>query len=295
MRPFLQFLLHSPVVVALFATTFLSSASVAQIVYNNNFDQHPNSKRYRVSDLEAEWNAPEWESGVSEGRVKIRTGYQAFGNTGACLAVKSKKKTFGPNSSGAQWQMLFEDSYEEVILSYHVKFKKKFDFVKGGKLPGLAGGTSPTGNVAAEGTNGWAARMMWRTDHTGTPGNPKQKTAQLTSYSKYVGSGYDHEGRIEDDTYFTNDSGEPITIKSNVWYLISQRIRMNDPESANGVIQIWLDGNLVVDQQDIQFRTTPDLGIDQLYFSHFFGGDYDWRTANWSTVYFDNFSVLVVE
>ena len=295
MRIFSLILFHYLIGAVFFTASFAPSASVAQIIYSNNFDQHTKSKKYRVSLLNEEWNYPGWEHGVTQGRVKIKTGYQAFGNSGACLVVKSKKKTFGPNSSGAQWQMMFDDSYEEVILSYHVKFKKNFDFVKGGKLPGLAGGTAPTGNVAAEGTNGWAARMMWRTDHTGTPGKPKQKTAQMTSYSKYVRSGYDNEGRIEDDTLFTDASGDPITIKSNVWYQISQRIRMNDPANSNGVIQIWLNGKLVVNQHDIQFRTTPDLGIDQFYFSHFFGGDYDWRTVKWATVYFDNFSVLVVE
>ncbi len=288
---FIRLSLTLAVVVAAFAST----PCLAQIIYNNNFDQHTKSKKYRVSDLDAEWNHPEWQSGVSKGRVKIKTGYQAFGKSGACLAVKSKKKTFGPNRSGAQWQMMLDDTYEEVILSYHVKFKKHFDFVRGGKLPGLAGGTAPTGNVPATGTNGWAARMMWRTDHTGNPGKPKQKTAQMISYAKYVGSGYDQQGRIEDETYYTDEAGTPITIKSNVWYQISQRIRMNDPAKADGVIQIWLDGNLVVDKHDVRFRTTAEVGIDQVYFSHFFGGDYKWRTVKWATVYFDNFSVLAVE
>ena len=256
----------------LIVLSFETTTTFAQIIYNNNFDQHTKSRRYRVSDLETEWNSPEWESGVSDGRVKIRTGYQAFGNSGACLEVKSPKKTFGPGRSGAQWQMMLDDSYEEVLLSYHVKFKRRFDFVRGGKLPGLAGGTAPTGNAPADGTNGWAGRMMWRTFFEGEPGKPKQKTSQLISYAKYYQSGPDHEGRIEDETFFTEGNGNFITIESNVWYQVSQRIKMNDPASSNGVLQIWLDGNLVVDRQDVRFRTTPDLGIDQLYFSTFFGG-----------------------
>lgn len=46
-------------------------------------------------------------------------------------------------------------------LRYYVRFSEGFDFVKGGKLPGLFGGAIP------DGTNGFSVRYMWRTNGDG--------------------------------------------------------------------------------------------------------------------------------
>lgn len=38
------------------------------------------------------------------------------------------------------------------------------------------------------------------------------------------------------------------------WYDVRVRARLNTPGSADGVLQLWLDGNLVIDRQDMNFR-----------------------------------------
>ncbi len=175
-------------------------------------------------------------------------------------------------------------------LRYAVKFKRGFDFVRGGKLPGLAGGTAPTGTTRATGTNGFAARMMWLTSHTGQPGAPKQKTTHAISYSKFVGSGYDGDGKDEDETDFSSN-GKLTVLTSNKWYDIKQRVKMNDPSKSNGFIKIWVNGTLVVNQTNIRFRTSNAFAIDKVYFGTFFGGGSSWRTSKYETAYFDNFVV----
>lgn len=276
--------------VAIIGICLGASSSQAQIIYSNDFEQHDFSGRYRASHLEADWNDPEWEDGVAEKRVKIEQGWQAYGQSS--LAIKYPTGKYGTKNTGAQWVMELDDVYEDVMLSYSVKFKKGFDFVKGGKLPGLAGGTAPTGNVAANGYNGWTARMMWRTAHTGNPGSPKQKTSGALSYAKFYQSGPDQDGRIEDQIMWVDPDGDFTELKSNRWYEVSQRIKMNDPGVDNGILQIWLDNELVVDMQDVRFRNTASLGIDKVYFSTFFGGGYSWRTSKYETAYFDNFLIV---
>jgi len=136
--------------------------------------------------------------------------------------------------------------------------------------------------------------MMWLTPHTGNPGSPKQKTSNAISYAKYFRSGYDFDGKDEDETFF--QSNESLTsLKSNVWYDITQRIKMNDPKTNNGIIQIWLNDKLVVNRQDVRFRTNSSSGIDKLYFSTFFGGGRSWRTSKWETAYFDNFVITALD
>lgn len=274
---------------------FICDTSHGQVIYRNDFDQHTSSRKYKVADLEAEWNNPEWNDGVSEGRVRVERSSNAYGGTGSCLVVKYPPGKFGPGNTGAQWIMELGDNYQEVFSTYRVKFRNGTDFVKGGKLPGLAGGTAPTGNAPADGTNGWAARMMWLTPFTGTPGSPKQTSAQMIAYAKYFQSGFHNDGRDEDELFFTDrNTGELIDIEDNRWYEVKQRIKMNSPSSSNGKLQVWLDGQRVLNRHNIRYRTNSDLGIDVFYFSTFYGGDYGWRTSRWTTVYFDDFKIYAV-
>ncbi len=59
--------------------------------------------------------------------------------------------------------------------------------------------------------------------------------------------------------------------------------------------RLWLNGQLVVDRNDIRWSKTDDLGIDNLDFSTFFGGGYSWRTSKYETMYLDDFKIEVVE
>src|ERR1019366_926325 len=86
---------------------------------------------------------------------------------GHSLRVKYPKGTF---SSGGGLQSLTDFSkfplkpQESLYLRYYVRFDPGIDFVKGGKLPGLAGGNGNTGGHKPNGSDGWSARVMWRAD-----------------------------------------------------------------------------------------------------------------------------------
>ena len=49
----------------------------------------------------------------------------------------------------------------EYLLEYRIRFDGNFPWTRGGKIPGLGGGTAPTGCVTTTGA-GFSARMMWR-------------------------------------------------------------------------------------------------------------------------------------
>ena len=77
------------------------------------------------------------------------------------------------NNGGAQMYALWNSSgsaFQSMMISYEVAFDSGFDWVKGGKLPGLRGGPDPnncSGGNQANGTNCFSSRLMWRTDGTG--------------------------------------------------------------------------------------------------------------------------------
>ena len=108
----------------------------------------------------------------------------------------------GPPGGGAQWIAEFDEGMEEAYLEYKVKFRSGFDFVRGGKLPGMAGGSAPSGSAPADGVRGWSGRLMWRTDFQGEPGQPEQLTSGMISYAKHVHSGFDMDGRQEDEVFW---------------------------------------------------------------------------------------------
>ena len=68
---------------------------------------------------------------------------------------------------------------------------------------------------------------------------------------------------------------------------------MNTPGVADGVLQAWVDGELVLDVDDFLYRTADyDYGVDAMYFSTFFGGSSnDWAPTKDEHIDFDDFVI----
>ena len=80
--------------------------------------------------------------------------------------------SFGGNNAGVQFLSLFNGSIspQSMLLSYEVAFDQAFQFIKGGKLPGLRGGPDTQGcegGSQPNGTDCWSTRLMWRTAGAG--------------------------------------------------------------------------------------------------------------------------------
>ena len=88
-------------------------------------------------------------------------------SSGPVLQVTYAKGGFGSQGSGTQFYSLWNstgDPFKTALLTYEVAFDSTFDWVKGGKLPGLRGGpdaNSCDGGSASDGTC-FSTRVMWR-------------------------------------------------------------------------------------------------------------------------------------
>lgn len=266
--------------------------SAQTVLYQQNFDARA-AGPYDDDDLDEDWDEPPFNNGVTEGRVSVVSGAEAFGGTGSALAVDYPANVHGTRETGAQWQLEFDESYEEATLSYRVRFSPGFDFVRGGKFPGLAGGSAPTGSTLATGFNGWTGRMMWRTDFNGTSGQPQQLTTGGITYTKHTTSGFTGDGRQEDRNRWMNPDGSNTVMVADRWYKITQRIVMNTPGEFDGIQQIFLDDVMVINEQNLRYRLDDSFAIDQVYFSTFYGGNADWRTSKAEVAFFDDFVVTV--
>jgi Polysaccharide lyase len=158
-------------------------------------------------------------------------------------------------------------------LSYYLRFSENFDFVKGGKLPGLFGGTANSGGEIPNGSDGFSTRFMWRQNGAG------EVYAYLptsTEYGTSIGRGN-------------------WQFQKGKWHHLEQVIVLNQPNQNNGQVQVWLDGKQVLNQKNLTFRNTNILKIEGIFFSTFFGGgDFSWATPKDVYIDFANFSLSEV-
>ena len=93
-------------------------------------------------------------------------------SSGPVLQVTYAAGSFGDSGGGSQFFSVFNGSIspQTMLLSYEVAFDQGFQFVKGGKLPGLRGGLDTVGcegGAKPNGTDCWSTRLMWRTAGAG--------------------------------------------------------------------------------------------------------------------------------
>lgn len=245
--------------------------ALAGIVLRVTFDQAPVGA-YTDAAIKSEWKWIQWYSGLKEGRVQIVDG--AAAQQGRALRIFYPKGGVGPAEGGAQWKVKLPSSFEELYCAYWVKFESGFDFVKGGKLPGLLGGAGNTGGAKPTGLDGWSARMMWRS----------------------LGAAVQYVYHPDQPTIYGEDLPYSVGGKRSFvpgsWHRVEHRIVMNTPKQKDGVVQAWWDGTLALDRKDLRFRDVTSFAIDGFYFSTFFGGDDPtWAPSKDSYVYFDDFVI----
>jgi hypothetical protein len=157
------------------------------------------------------------------------------------------KVPFGANGAGI-------GTRTDLYMRYLVKFMPGFNFAKSGKLPGLAGGTSNTGGDPPNGYDGWSGRLDW------TSGGGVISYLYVPGIAEY---GLELPWQVGSQTKL---------LVPGQWESLELRYVMNTPGAANGIAQGWINNQLALDRANINFRSTPNLAIDNLMFSTFFGG-----------------------
>ena len=90
--------------------------------------------------------------------------------TSPVLQVTYPQGSFSHDTGGVQlytlWNTTDGSSFNSMMVTYEVAFDAGFDWVKGGKLPGLRGGLNSSGCSGGNESNGldcFSSRIMWRT------------------------------------------------------------------------------------------------------------------------------------
>ncbi|OED42536.1 hypothetical protein AB833_05865 [Chromatiales bacterium (ex Bugula neritina AB1)] len=235
---------------------------------------------YQGDQLNSGWDTPRWHIGFDEGRVSIVTDDAAHGNA---MEVTYPAGAYGSDGASAfladvQFSMGLPKSYDELYLSYDIKFGKDFQFVLGGKLPGLCGADTNqapetgcnTGGGFPSGYDGWSARTMWRAD------------GAMENYVYHAGQ----------KNYYGDDEHWNVHATPERWHRIQQRVVLNSVGRKNGILEAWFDGKKVLSIDNFEYRKIESVGINLFYFSTFFGGnDPTWAPTADQTIRFDNFAI----
>jgi len=220
---------------------------------------------------------PPWVEGAERARLVEDA-------AGAYVRVVYPKGAFGNGETGVQWKAYLPRSYERLRVSYAVYFEPGFDFVRGGKLPGLVGGfvagsrdSVVSGGRKPNGYDGWSARLMWR------------KGGRVVQYLYHP----DQPGSYGEDLRWQR-AAQDLSFTPGRWHRVTTEITLNTPGRHDGILRSWLDGGLALAKNDLRFRETPSIGIDALYVSTFFGGDdAAWSTTKDEAARFRDFTVTV--
>ena len=69
------------------------------------------------------------------------------------------------------------------------------------------------------------------------------------------------------------------TFQPGAWTGIAQRVVMNTPGTADGSVEVWVDGKPAIKAEGLTLGTAAGASVDGVLFATFFGGgDASWAT-----------------
>ncbi|KAB5591677.1 hypothetical protein CTheo_4885 [Ceratobasidium theobromae] len=220
------------------------------------------------------WEALYPEGSINpQGKIKGGFGFYLCGPGGACAY----------------------ESARDALFSYAIRFDEGFEFVKGGKIPGLYGGSTPE---LAYGCSGG------RQESRDKCFSLRLMTNGAAEMYAYLPSTPANEAALKDVPPMTHrnpDFGWSVgrgcfKFQPGKWTTIAERVRLNEVGQANGIIQLWADGELVLDVQGLEIRVDKDVVFRGAHFQTFFGGKaQDWASPKDQCAHFGCISGAVLE
>ncbi|GAA5922443.1 hypothetical protein JCM3775_005731 [Rhodotorula graminis] len=185
--------------------------------------------------------ASEWTGGVKrDSEPALQVTYPAG----------SRNPSFSPvGGMGFYTSQIDVTQATNVSFSYSLFFEDGFNFVKGGKLPGLYGGKSAcSGGSAAE--NCFSTRLMFRKDGAGELYLYAPREKQVDALCELGPLSYCNS------VYGMSIGRGSWTFKTGEWTDVRQDVWLNTPGKADGGFNIWINGKLVLSSSEVYYRNS---------------------------------------
>lgn len=229
--------------------------------------------------------------------------YYLGGKQGSNISVKNgafvfpiKKGLYG-SASGDYFKANPYKAFpsDRVTMSYSVYFPAGFDWVKGGKLPGVCFSSKPQecstgGEWAAE---SGSFRVMFREDGAAigyayfTGSNGDAAMARQPANVKAVGK---VKGGAGIDLWHAKDASD-LRLVAGKWNRVSFTIQLNAPRANNGTLSLTVNGRTKT-LNTISWRTDADVKFNHIIMVTFFGGgSSDWASHKDTEILFRDISI----
>ncbi|KII89406.1 polysaccharide lyase family 14 protein [Plicaturopsis crispa FD-325 SS-3] len=138
---------------------------------------------------------------------------------------------------------------QNITLEYSVFFPADYDWVQGGKLPGMYGGhTGCSGGSSAK--DCFSTRLMWRQDGAGELYLYAPKDQQTTALCAARGS-------VCDAAYGFSIGRASFNFAAGAWTHVTQTVILNAPGEQNGGFTLVVNGKRVIHRTDVFYRDVP--------------------------------------
>lgn len=206
-----------------------------------------------------------------------------FEDKDGIIKVTYAAKKFGPHATNVpQPYMKLKPSFTRCTLSYEVFFPEGFNFVRGGKLPGLCSEKAVSGGNKKDGD--FSMRLMWRSGGNGEVYAYVPPKRQTKEYSKCCTE--------SNPSYGDSIQRGSFKFQTGKWNKIELCVKLNDVGKSNGSVELSHNGKKVIDVDCIMYRTSDDTKIQYCMFSTFFGGSTpDWAPSTPQYAKFRNFVI----
>ena len=161
---------------------------------------------------------------------------------------------------GFVWQPKALRNAGAACLGYNVWVPQGFDYGTGGVLPGLFGDFGVAEKTeATQKIPPFSTRMRWR----------PEGTLQVVPVT---------QDWLHGDEILLEPSR--LRLEQGSWMRIEQEIVLNEPGKADGVLRVWVDGDLKLERGEINYRADDFQRIIGVAADvHYTRKDFDWAPA----------------
>ena len=188
-------------------------------------------------DLQARSGSREWGV-LKNAKILKADGAAAASILEVSLAATGDEDKVDQNGVGFVWPVSELSKANSACLSYSVHIPAKFEFMEPGYFPGLFGATDVTQIDEVKPDAAFAARMGWVT-----------------------GGDLAVELRIPAEQGYWQASSQKTVWPSDRWVSVEQEVKLNAPGTADGILRVWIDGKLAIDQSGFTFRRSTEAGF----------------------------------
>lgn len=189
---------------------------------------------------------------------------------------------------------------EHMAYEYAVYFDDDFQWVKGGKLPGIGIGRDDKTATGGEWQrDAGSMRVMWREGGqaigylylpTEIASNKKRDGTIHVQSSEFKKAAEGALGKPAGIDLFFHQRGG-LRFKRGAWNTVRIEVKLNDPGKRNGLLRLSINGQ-TRELDDVIYRESSDIRINMVLTQLFFGGgSREWCAKKKETVSFKDFKV----